>query len=163
MERNFGIAGEESTPEVGGNAKMNEFQAAMGLCTLRHIDDDIDDRKRVVETYQRLLADCPAVRFLASQQGVRSNYAYLPAFFASKAMRDQVYEALKAQDIYARKYFYPLVTDFECYQGRPGFDPALTPVAARLADTVLTLPLYPGLPEEDIQRICAIVRENAHE
>ena len=163
MERNFGIAGEESTPEVGGNAKMNEFQAAMGLCSLRHIDDDIDDRRRVVETYRQLLADCPAVRFLSPQPGVRSNYAYLPAFFAAKAMRDQVYEALKAQDIYARKYFYPLVTDFECYQGRPGFDSSLTPVAARLADTVLTLPLYPGLSDEDIRRICAIVRDNAHE
>ena len=157
VERNFGIAGEESTPGVGGNAKMNEFQAAMGLCNLRRIDQDIAARKHASLLYQSLLADC--VRFLPPQEGVSSNYAYLPVFFRNQAQRDHVYEALKAQEIFTRKYFYPLITQFECYQGKPGFDPAATPVAAGLAATVLTLPLYPDLTDEDIRRICAAIRE----
>ena len=157
VERNFGIAGEESTPGVGGNAKMNEFQAAMGLCNLRRIDQDIAARKHACQLYESLLTG--AVRFLAPQEGVTSNYAYLPVFFDSQAQRDRVYDALKEQEIFTRKYFYPLVTQFECYQGRPGFDPAATPVAARLSATVLTLPLYPDLTDEDIRRICTAIRE----
>ncbi|MBR2924325.1 MAG: DegT/DnrJ/EryC1/StrS family aminotransferase [Clostridia bacterium] len=157
VERNFGIASEESTPGVGGNAKMNEFQAAMGLCNLRRIDQDIAARKHACQLYESLLTGC--VRFLPPQAGVTSNHAYLPVFFENQAQRDHVYEALKAREIYTRKYFYPLITQFECYQGKSGFDPAATPVAAGLAATVLTLPLYPDLSDEDIQRICAAIRE----
>ncbi|MBE5793424.1 MAG: DegT/DnrJ/EryC1/StrS family aminotransferase [Clostridiales bacterium] len=156
VERNFGIAGEESTPGVGGNAKMNEFQAAMGLCNLRRIDGDIAARKLLYELYEAELSGL--VDFLPQQEGVVSNYAYLPVFFSNQAQRDQVYDQLKQQQIFTRKYFYPLVTQFECYQGKPGFDPAATPVAAQRAAAVLTLPLYPDLTEEDVQRICAAIR-----
>lgn len=157
VERNFGIAGEESTPGVGGNAKMNEFQAAMGLCNLRRIDQDIAARKRIYELYEAQLAGL--VGFLPQQAGVRSNYAYLPVFFADQAQRDLVYDRLKEKEIFTRKYFYPLVTQFECYRDRPGFDAAATPVAAKMAACVLTLPLYPDLTEEDTLRICAAIRE----
>ncbi|MBP3650397.1 MAG: DegT/DnrJ/EryC1/StrS family aminotransferase [Clostridia bacterium] len=156
VERNFGIAGEESTPGVGGNAKMNEFQAAMGLCNLRRIDGDIAARKHLYELYEAELAGL--VGFLPQQAGVESNYAYLPVFFASQQQRDLVYDRLKEQEIFTRKYFYPLVTQFECYQGKPGFDPAATPVAAAMAATVLTLPLYPDLTDGDVRRICAAIR-----
>ncbi len=157
MERNFGIAGEESTPCVGGNAKMNEFQAAMGLCNLRRIDEDIAKRKALYEQYETLLSG--AVQFLPKQDDVNSNYAYLPVFFKTQAQRDGVYEALKAQDIFTRKYFYPLITDFECYRGRPGFDTTATPIAKQMAETVLTLPLYPDLTQDDVERICAAIRD----
>lgn len=157
MERNFGIAGEESVPEVGGNAKMNEFQAAMGLCNLRRIDEEIARRGEICALYEALLAG--KVQFLAPQPGVRSNHAYLPVFFRDKAQRDQVFESLKQREIYARKYFYPLITDFECYQGRPGFDSAATPVAKQLADRVLTLPLYPELTDDQVRLVAAAVSE----
>jgi dTDP-4-amino-4,6-dideoxygalactose transaminase len=157
MERNFGIAGEESVPEVGGNAKMNEFQAAMGLCNLRRIDREIARRGELCALYEELLSGL--VRFLAPQPEVKSNHAYLPVFFRDQARRDAVCESLKAQDIYTRKYFYPLITDFECYRGRPGFDSAATPVAAQLAATVLTLPLYPELTDDEVRRVCAAIRE----
>ena len=157
MERNFGIAGEESVPEVGGNAKMNEFQAAMGLCNLRRIDQEIARRGGICALYEELLAG--KVQFLAPQPGVTANHAYMPVFFRDKAQRDHVCESLKRQEIYARKYFYPLITDFECYRGKPGFDASATPIAAAMADRVLTLPLYPELTDDQVRRVCAAVSE----
>jgi dTDP-4-amino-4,6-dideoxygalactose transaminase len=142
---------------VGGNAKMNEFQAAMGLCNLRRIDREIARRGEICALYEELLAG--KVQFLAPQPGVTANHAYMPVFFRDKAQRDHVFESLKRQEIYARKYFYPLITDFECYRGRPGFDSAATPVAAQLAATVLTLPLYPELTDDEVRRVCAAIRE----
>ena len=163
LERNFGITGPESVGYAGGNAKMNEFQAAMGLCNLRRIDEDIAGRKAVHEAYIEGLKDLP-VTLPAGQKGVQSNYAYFPVFFAGREQRDAVCEALAQHDIFARKYFYPLINDFDCYRSLPGFDVSLTPVAKRLADSVVTLPLYPELALEDIRRICAVIREVvAHE
>ena len=92
------------------------------------------------------------------QPGVLSNYAYFPVVFASRALRDAVCDVLLENGVYARKYFYPLINDFECYQGRPGFDSALTPVARRLADGVVTLPLYPDLAMEDAALIAQVIR-----
>ena len=161
LEKNFGIANAESTPAVGGNAKMNEFQAAMGLCNMRHLQEEIAGRKAVYEHYEQLLRGVQGVRLLDAQEDVESNYAYLPVFFDHQAVRDRVCDALAREDVFARKYFYPLVSDFECYQGRAGFDSARTPVAKALADTVLTLPLYPGLAPEDVEHIAQVVRREA--
>ena len=145
---------------VGGNAKMNEFQAAMGLCNLRHLEQDIAGRKEVNNWYAEQLDGVKGLRLLPVQKGVQSNYAYFPVIFeGGKAVRDAVCAALGKESIYARKYFYPLITDFACYQGQPGFDSSLTPVAKRVSDGVVTLPLYPELPREDVLLICRVIRE----
>ena len=143
---------------MGGNAKMNEFCAAMGLCNLRHLDGEIEKRRRVVERYRERLEGVPGLQLNPVQPGVKSNYAYFPVVFDGfRLSRDQVFALLAENGINARKYFYPLTNSFACYQGKPGFDPADTPVAARLADRVLTLPLYADLDGEDVDRICDII------
>ena len=162
LERNYGITGPEDVISVGGNAKMNEFQAAMGLCNLRHVADDIAARGQVCQWYTEQLAPQKRLRLVPLQDGVESNYAYFPVIFESKALRDSVCAALAREGVYARKYFYPLITDFACYQGQPGFDSSRTPVARRLADGVVTLPLYPDLPKEEVLLICRVIREVLH-
>ncbi len=156
--KNFGIHGPEEVPFVGGNAKMNEFCAAMGLCELRHLEDWICQRRQVVEHYRSRLGGVPGIRLNAVQEGVESNYAYFPVLFEDyKYTRDQIFDRLGEQNIIARKYFYPLTNSFDCYRGRPGFEPARTPVARYTAERVLTLPLYPDLSSENVDRICDIV------
>jgi dTDP-4-amino-4,6-dideoxygalactose transaminase len=154
--KNFGITGPESVDYVGGNAKMNEFQAAMGICNLRHVDEEITKRKTVVEKYVERLSGVKGIKLCKSQTGVKSNYAYFPVVFDGYKMnRDEVFEKLKAESIFARKYFYPLTNSFACYQGR--FDVEKTPVAKHIADRVLTLPLYADLAINDVDRICDII------
>jgi dTDP-4-amino-4,6-dideoxygalactose transaminase len=154
--KNFGITGPESVEYVGGNAKMNEFQAAMGICNLRYVDDEIAKRKIVVERYIERLSNIKGIKLCKPQTGVKSNYAYFPVVFDGyKLSRDEVFGKLKTENIYARKYFYPLTNSFECYKGR--FDVGKTPVAKYIADRVLTLPLYADLPLDDIDRICDII------
>ena len=154
--KNFGLTGPESVEYVGGNAKMNEFQAAMGLCNLRHVDEEIEKRRLVVERYFERLGGVKGIKLSRSQPGVRSNYAYFPVLFDGfKLNRDQIFARLRENHIYARKYFYPLTSSFECYKGR--FDPEDTPMAAYIADRILTLPLYADLSIEDVNRICDIV------
>ena len=156
--KNFGIHGPEEVPYVGGNAKMNEFAAAMGLCNLRHLDGEIEKRRRVTERYRGRLEGVPGLRLLPEQPGVRANYAYFPVLFEEyKYDRDQAFALLAAEGINARKYFYPLTNSFACFRGRPGFDVADTPVAATAAERVLTLPLYADLSLEDVDRICDVI------
>lgn len=154
LERNFGITGPEDVVSVGGNAKMNEFQAAMGLCNLRRIHQDIAGRRAVHERYMQNLGGMKGVSLPEAQEGVESNYAYFPAVFESREKRDAVCAALLEEGIYARKYFYPLISDFECY---PQHHDADVPVARRLADGVVTLPMYPDLPMEDVDVICRVI------
>jgi dTDP-4-amino-4,6-dideoxygalactose transaminase len=158
LERNYGLSGEDCI-HAGGNFKMNEFQAAMGLCNLRHAEENLALRRRAAEAYRRLLGGRENIILPKVQPGVQSNYAYFPVRFVGEGARDAAMEKLAANDIFARKYFYPLTSDFSCYKGLPGFDAALTPIAKRIADEVLTLPLYPGLSDEDVARICSILTE----
>jgi len=158
LERNYGITGPEDVISVGGNAKMNEFQAAMGLCNLRHVKEDILRRKAVYEAYTEQLRGLANVTLPKVQKGVESNYAYYPVVFDSRQTRDGVCKALLDEGVYARKYFYPLITDFECYRGREGFESARTPVAKRISDGVVTLPLYPDLAMDDVRLICNVIR-----
>ncbi|MCR5575477.1 MAG: DegT/DnrJ/EryC1/StrS family aminotransferase [Oscillospiraceae bacterium] len=156
--KNFGIRGPEEVAFVGGNAKMNEFSAAMGLCNLRHLDAWLEERRAVVEHYRARLGGVPGLRLNAVQPGVQSNYAYFPVVFdGCKYTRDEVFARLAEQNIIARKYFYPITNSFDCYRGRPGFDPEATPVARYVGDRVLTLPLYVGLAPDDVDRICDII------
>ena len=156
--KNFGIRGPETCVYVGGNAKMSEFQAAMGICNLRHIDGEIAKRKTVVEHYRSRLSDIDGIKLCKPQEGVTSNYAYFPVVFDGyKYNRDEVYEKLKSEDIIARKYFYPLTNCFECYENMPWSDVNKTPSARYIAERVLTLPLYSDLAHKDIDRICDII------
>lgn len=152
--KNFGITGKESVAYVGGNAKMNEFSAAMGICNLRHVRAWIEARKKVCMRYRENLKGVPGVRLMPLREDVRSNYAYMPVVLENgKAQRDAVYEALCRADIYPRKYFYPCVNDYDCYQAR--FAESKTPAARYLADRVLTLPLYPELEAGVVDEICS--------
>ncbi len=156
--KNFGIRGPESVVFVGGNAKMSEFQAAMGICNLRHLEEEIAKRKKVVERYRDRLTGIKGLKLCAEQAGVESNYAYFPVVFDGYGMnRDEVFDRLAENGIGARKYFYPLTNSFECYRDYPTAGSGKTPVAAYLADRVLTLPLYADLALEDVDRICDII------
>ena len=156
--KNYGIVDQDHVVWVGGNAKMNEFQAAMGLCNLRHVDEEIGKRRKVAERYMEHLGGLPGLKLPHCQKGLTPNYAYFPVVFDGfGADRNQIYDALAANDIYPRKYFYPLTNAFQCYEGR--FSPEDTPVASYMAERVLTLPLYAGLSVRDVDRICRILKE----
>ena len=156
--KNFGIHGPESVEFVGGNAKMNEFQAAMGLCNLRHLAEEIDKRKKVVERYRERFEGVEGIKLSKIQEGVESNYAYFPVVFDGyKYTRNEVFEKLAEQEIGARKYFYPLTNSFECYRNYPTAGTEKTPVAQHMALRVLTLPLYADLSLEDVDRICDVI------
>lgn len=154
--KNFGITGPESIESVGGNAKMNEFQAAMGICNLRHVDDEIEKRKKVVERYKERLSDIKGIKLNEEKENVKSNYAYFPVLFDGyKANRDEIYEELKKNNIMTRKYFYPLTNDAQCYKNQ--FNLEETPTAKYVSDRILTLPLYADLGLSDVDRICDII------
>ncbi len=156
--KNFGIHGPESVPYVGGNAKMNEFCAAMGICNLRHLDREIEKRRIVSEHYDARLSGIEGIKLNSKQPGVKSNYGYYPVVFDGyKYTRDEVFAKLAEENIIARKYFYPLTNSFECYRGKPGFDPDDTPVAKHMADSVLTIPMFADLSSDDVDRICDII------
>ncbi len=158
--KNFGITGPESVEYVGGNAKMNEFQAAMGLCNLKHLDDEIAKRKAVVERYRERLSGIKGIKLSVIQDNVESNYAYFPVIFDGyKYTRNEVLELLAEQGIGARKYFYPLTNSFECYRNYPTAGTEKTPIAQHISLRVLTLPLYADLNLEDVDRICDIILE----
>lgn len=154
--KNFGITGPETTEEVGMNAKMNEFQAAMGLCNLRHINKEIGERKKVVEEYRKRLSNVKGIKLSKMQENVQSNYAYFPVVFEESFVktRDEVMEELAKHNIFTRKYFYPLTTDFECY---PQYNGSTTPIAKYISDRVLTLPLFADLSIEKVNEICDII------
>ena len=154
--KNFGITGPEDVEAVGGNAKMNEFQAAMGICNLRHLNEVIEKRKKVVERYRSNLTRIPGIKLNYISPDVSENYAYFPVVFDQyRYTRDQVFEKLKEHDIYARKYFYPAINTFTCYRDK--YDSQETPVAQYIAKRVLTLPLYADLSFDDVDRICEII------
>ena len=156
--KNFGIRGPERVAYVGGNAKMSEFQAAMGICNLRHVDDEIAKRKAVVEYYRSRLSGVSGIRLCADQADVKHNYAYFPIVFDGyKYDRNQVYEKLLEAGIIARKYFYPLTNAIECYADLATSGAKKTPVANYIAERVLTLPLYADLSFADVDRICDII------
>lgn len=153
--KNFGIHGQEEVSAVGANAKMNEFCAAMGICNLRHVDDEIKKRRAVYETYHNFLDGVEGLQFAEPQPDVKPNYAYFPLVVHEDkfgASRNEVAEHLKTKEIYARKYFYPLTSAFSCYSDQ--YDPSDTPIAQYISDRVLTLPMYADLPIADVERIC---------
>ena len=156
--KNFGIRGPETVDGVGANAKMNEFCAAMGICNLRHVDEEIAKRKKVAEHYMERLDGVDGIQLNPVQKDVQPNYAYFPVVFDEKAFgasRNEVFERLAQNRIGARKYFYPLTNTFDCFHGK--YDVHLTPVALHISKRVLTLPLYADLALEDVDRICDLI------
>lgn len=156
--KNFGIRGPEVVESVGANAKMNEFCAAMGICNLRHIDEEIMKRKEIVEHYRNRFETVGGVRLNPIQAEVQSNYAYFPVIFDEKIFgysRNEISERLTEHGIISRKYFYPLTNSFACFHGQYNVDD--TPVALYISKRVLTLPLYADLELEIVDRICDII------
>ncbi|WP_295171761.1 DegT/DnrJ/EryC1/StrS family aminotransferase [Ruminococcus sp.] len=156
--KNFGIHGPEEVAFVGGNAKMNEFQAAMGICNLRHLDEEIAKRKTVVETYRSRLSDIEGITLSSIQEDVETNYAYFPVVFEPTifgSTRNEVFDTLAQSGIGARKYFYPLTNTFDCFHG--AYDVNKTPVALHISKRVLTLPLYADLSIDNVNRICDVI------
>lgn len=158
--KNFGIRDAETVNGVGANAKMNEFCAAMGICNLRHLNEEIEKRKKAVGRYRARLDGVEGIRLAPVQKDVEPNYAYFPIVIEEKmfgASRNEIFEALGRHGIKARKYFYPLTNTFECFRGK--YDASLTPTAIHISKRVLTLPLYADLCLEDVDRICDIILE----
>lgn len=154
--KNFGILGQEEVKSAGGNGKMNEFSAAMGLCNLKHLPEYIAGRKRVYELYKEELQGLENLLFPKEQQNLEKNYAYMPVRLLGEGKRDEVFLALEKEGIHARKYFYPCINAYDCYKGR--FNEEETPIAKRISKEILTLPIYPELSEQDILRIVKIVK-----
>ena len=153
--KNFGIRGEELVASIGANSKMNEFCAIMGLLNIKTFDDAVADRRRGYERYKERLEGIQRISFYESKKGVKSNYGYLTIKFDSKALRDDVYEYLKSNDVFSRKYFYPLTADQACFKNK--YKEAHLPKARELSKRSLVLPLYEGLRNEDIDKICGLV------
>lgn len=154
--KNFGIQGPESVAACGANAKMNEFCAAMGLCNLRHIEDEIEKRKRVYSRYMENLDGITGLTLNKVRKNIKSNYSYYPVVVEDSfgSTRDDIYNKLFENGIVARKYFYPITSAFECYEKR--FDPNATPRALEISRRIITLPIYSDLAIEDVDRICNI-------
>ncbi|WP_397535110.1 DegT/DnrJ/EryC1/StrS family aminotransferase [Roseateles sp.] len=161
--KNFGFVDEVTVVAPGINGKMSEFNAALGLLQLQHIDAALQRRAEVDARYRAWLADVPGIRCLGHGGVQRHNYAYFPVLVAAphRRSRDELYLALRDTGIYARRYFYPLISDFPMYRNLPSAAAANLPVARRAAEQVLCLPIYPDLTLEDQQRIVDIVRAGA--
>ena len=157
--KNFGIRSEELVVSVGANAKMNEFEAIMGLCNLKHIDSAINDRKRVSEKYTNAFKEVEGIRLLKFNDNTESNYAYYPIVLEDKyhISRDELYNKLMEKDIYTRKYFYPITADHACFKNKYKYNNLNT--ARDIAKKVLLLPIYEGLKDETIDRIVKAVLE----
>lgn len=156
--KNFGYSAEDEICEIGGNAKMTEFQAAMGLLNLKYFEREIEKRSRVAARYRANLGGVEGLSFRPVPEGVDQNYAYLPVTFDPAVFgrsRDEVAETLKQYDIFPRKYFYPIASATPCY--REQYRPEDTPVALMASERVLTLPMYADLALGDVDDICEIV------
>lgn len=157
--KNFGITGYETVEYVGTNGKMNEFQAAMGLCNLRHVERSIEKRGILEARYRERFSGVEGIRLCRENPRVRKNHAYMPVVFDGYRLdRDQIFQTLREHNIHARKYFYPCINSYQCYRDR--FKAEDTPVAADISKKVLTLPLYEDLPLEAVDRICHIILES---
>lgn len=158
--KNFGIHGPYEVSAVGANAKMNEFCAAMGICNLRHIDEEIERRKKIYTLYMKLLGGVKGIQLNEIPPTVISNYAYFPIVVDETLFgfsRDDIYERLKEKNIFSRKYFYPLTNAFSCYKNTFYADD--TPIAKWISERVLTLPMYGTLDISIVEQICKMIRD----
>ena len=160
--KNFGFADEVTVVAPGINSKMDEIRAAYGLLNLQQVDQAIAKRKHVAELYREALKNVPGIRFLNDIEGVRHNYSYFPIFITEKEYgmsRDALYEKLKENNVLGRRYFYPLISNFPVYRGLVSSDPKNLPIATKLAEEVICLPMYADLTDEDIEKILRIIKK----
>lgn len=158
--KNFGFRSETIVEEPGINAKMNELQAAFGLLQLRHVDEYISKRKGFANLYEQRLKNADGIRMIRVAEDVIQSYPYFPILIdksRSGRSRDNIYEDLKSNNIFARRYFYPLISHFSPYRDLLSADPSRLPVAENASDSVLCLPLYPDMNEEIVDAVCRIV------
>ena len=155
--KNFGIRNEELIVSVGANAKMNEFQAAMGLCNLKYLQQNIEARKRVVERYCENFSGEMKLRLNQYQKGVEPNYAYMPVLFETAELRDKVYTGLRQKNIFSRKYFYPITADAACFRNK--YKKNDLEQARDYSNRILVLPLYASLRIEQVDMISKAVLE----
>ena len=156
--KNFGIRDAETVDAVGANAKMNEFCAAMGICNIKHIDDSINKRKKLVDIYRNYLDKVEGIQLNPIQNDVNANYSYFPIVVDEKVFgisRNELMIELAKNNIIVRKYFYPLTNTFEAFHKR--FDALKTPIALHISKRVLTLPLYEELSVKEVEKICSII------
>lgn len=154
--KNFGFAGETEVVAPGINSKMDEVRAAYGLLSLRYVDAAIEARRKVAEQYRAALRGVPGLRIMVDVPGVTHNYSYFPVFVNEAEYgesRDSLYNRLKEHGILGRRYFYPLISTFSTYRGLESASPANLPIATRMADEVICLPLHHELNNDDVNRI----------
>jgi dTDP-4-amino-4,6-dideoxygalactose transaminase len=159
--KNFGFAGETTVIAPGINAKMNEVQAAYGLLQLKIVDENIAKRKAITEIYREQLANIPGIKYLNDMEAVDHTYSYFPIFIDAKIYRktrDELYDELKKNKIFGRRYFYPLISQFPSYRGLTSAKPANLPIAEKVANQVICLPIYPNLVNNDVLKVSEIIQ-----
>ena len=159
--KNFGFANETTVVGPGINAKMNEFQAALGVLQLNHVDKAISERKRIVELYRSELDSLNGISYMQDIDGVSHNYPYFPIFINEENFgitRDQIYEKLKEYNIYTRRYFYPLISQFPTYRGLESASEKNLPIALKTSEKVLCLPVYSNLTFDETKRIANLIK-----
>lgn len=158
--KNFGFAGETEVVAPGINSKVDEVRSAYGLLNLRQVDAAIERRHQVAAKYREALRNVPGIRFFEDMPGVRHNYSYFPVFVNAEEYgmtRDELYERLKDNGVLGRRYFYPLISTFSTYRGLPSAAPSNLPVATRLANEVICLPMHHQLRNAEIERILNLI------
>lgn len=160
--KNFGFAGETEVVAPGINSKMDEVRAAYGLLNLKQVDGAIEKRHQVAIRYREALRNVKGIRFFDDMPGVRHNYSYFPIFVNAEEYgmtRDELYFKMQEKGIFGRRYFYPLISTFSTYRGLPSAAPENLPVATRIANEVICLPMHHGLSEGDVERVlCCIIK-----
>lgn len=163
--KNFGIKNEEEVVMPGINGKMNEIQAAIGLIMLGYVEEERNRRKILLETYRKCLKGVEGISICNDNSddvsGFKPSYQYLVIRIDEKCFgksRDYVYEEFKKYNVFTRKYFYPLCSDYTCYRQLPSSLPANLPIAHKVVKEVLCMPFYGGLSVEDVERICTILK-----
>ena len=154
--KNFGFANEIEVVGPGINSKMDEIRSAYGLLNLKQVDAAIAARRKVAVAYRKALRNVKGISFWDDMQGVRHNYSYFPIFVDAEKYgmtRDELYMKMKDQDVWGRRYFYPLISEFSTYRGLESSRPENLPNAHRMADTVICLPMHHALSENDLNRI----------
>ncbi len=160
--KNFGFANETTVVAPGINSKMDEMRSAYGLLNLRQVDAAIAARQKVANSYREALRDVEGISFFDDMPGVRHNYSYFPIFIDAERFgktRDALYQEMKEANVLGRRYFYPLISEFSTYKGLPSATRENLPVAHKLADTVLCLPMHHDLSDADIERVLKFFRK----
>lgn len=154
--KNFGFAGETEVVAPGINSKMDEVRAAYGLLNLKQVDEAIEKRHQVAVKYRNALRNVPGIRFFDDMPGVRHNYSYFPIFINAEEYgktRDELYFKMKADGVLGRRYFYPLISTFSTYRSLPSAGAENLPVATKVANEVICLPMHHELSDADIERV----------